>query len=146
MAAWPHKRGSSPVLPFSQMFKRKINYHNSQSIFQPITKRVESLTVHNQFRIVLITLNVCQPKSNNAIHNRGSLTLSFRESAPPSALHLERFESTQGQTKLIKFHNTPTVHTHNTTYCKVVQFNRTENNEGGQQHRDKTCLRKTTIF
>ena len=72
-----------PVLPFSQMFQCKINYHNSQSIFQPITKRVESLTVHNQFRIVLITLNVRQQKSNNAIYNRGSTPLSFRESAPP---------------------------------------------------------------
>ena len=129
-----------PVLPFSQMFKRKINDHNnSQSIFQPITKRVESLTVHNQFRIVLITLNVCQQKSNNAIYNRGSIPLSFRESAPPVPYTWKDLKSTQGQTKLIKFHYTPTVHTHNTTY-KVVQFNRTKNNESGQQYRDKTCL------
>ena len=95
-----------PVLPFSQMFQRKINYHNSQSIFQPITKRVESLTVHNQFRIVLITLNACQPKSNNAIYNRGSIALSFRESAPPVPYTWKDFKSKQGQTKLIKFHNT----------------------------------------
>ena len=145
MAAWPHKSGSSPVLPFSQMFKRKINYHNSQSIFQPITKRVESLTVHNQFRIVLITLNVFQRKSNNAIYNRGSIPLSFRESAPPVPYTWKDLKSTQGQTKLTKFHNTPTVHTHNITY-KVVQFNRTQNNENGQQYRDKTWLRKTEIF
>ena len=112
-----------PVLPFSQMFKRKINYHNSQSIFQPITKRVESLTVHNQFRIVLITLNVFQRKSNNAIYNRGSIPLSFRESAPPVPYTWKDLKSTQGQTKL-KLHYTPTVHTHNITY-KVVQFNRT---------------------
>lgn len=133
-----------PVLPFSQMFKCKINDHNSQSIFQPITTRVESLTVHNQFRIVLSTLNVCQPKSNNAIYNRGSTPLSFRESAPPVPYTWKDLKSTQGQTKL-KLHYTPTVHTHNITY-KVVQFNRTENNENGQQYRDKTWLRKTEIF
>ena len=134
-----------PVLPFSQMFKRKINHHNSQSIFQPITKRVESSTVHNQFRIVLITLNVCQPKSNNTIYNRGSIALSFRESASPVPYTWKDLKSTQGQTKLTKFHYTPTVYTHNITY-KVVQFNRTENNESGQPYRDKTCLRKTAIF
>ena len=134
-----------PVLPFSQMFQRKINYHNSQSIFQPITKRVESLTVHNQFRIILITLNVCQPKSNNAIYNRGSIPLSFRESAPPVPYTWKYLKSTHWQTKLIKFHYTPSVYTHNITY-KVVQFNRTKNNESGQQYRDKTCFRKTEIF
>ena len=130
-----------PVLPFSQMFNRKINDHNSQSIFQPITKRVESLTVHNQFRIVLIPLNVFQSKSNNAIYNRGGIPSSFRESAPPVPYTWKDLKSTQWQTKRIKFHYTPTIHTHNITY-KVVQFNRTENNESGQQYRDKTCLKK----
>ena len=112
------------VLPFWQMFKRKINDHNSQSISQPITKRVESSKVHNQFRIVLITLNVCQPKSNNAIYNRGSTPWVFVKVHPQCPYTWKDLKSTQGQTKLTKFHYTPTVHTHSTTY-KVVQFNRT---------------------